>query len=108
MKADNLPLSESEIKALWILKNTDFSKPMRVAKFAELLWPESAMHRRVSNQGNGATTGKAAWLCGGSYLGKLRKKKLVSNHTWSDSYYGYYITKEGKQALAEQTTTLTT
>lgn len=42
------------------------------------MWPDSLMHTRVSNQGNGATRGKAAWLCGGSYIAKLVIKGLVN------------------------------
>lgn len=56
------------IRALLILRD---QQPHSAAEFAELMWPSSIMHDMVSNQGNGATRGKAAWLCGGSYLGKL-------------------------------------
>lgn len=47
-------------------------------EFAFAMWPDSNMHRKVSNQGNGACRGKAAWLCGGSYLGRLIKEGLVT------------------------------
>lgn len=79
------------LKALTILKDTTYREPMYCRDFALRMWPDSNMHRKVSNQGNGATTGKAAWLCAGSYLSKLKTKKLVSNHGTS----GYYITSEG-------------
>jgi hypothetical protein len=35
------------------------------------------------------------YLCGGSFLGKLRKAGLVTG--WSD---GYYLTEQGKKALS--------
>ena len=56
------------------------------------------MHTKVSNQGNGATSGKAAWLCAGSYLAKLEKLGLVSR-----GHDGYkYISQEGKSRLKNE------
>lgn len=74
-------------------------KPVSCQAFAKAMWPDSRMHTKSSNQGNGATRGKAAWLCGGSYLAKLMKLGLVSNFLISNGPYGYYLTKEGLQAL---------
>lgn len=67
-------MTEITIRALKIIRD---KKPLDADGFARLMWPDSDMHRRVSNQGHGATRGKAAWLCGGSYLGRLRKMGLV-------------------------------
>lgn len=53
--------------------------------FAWRMWPLGAMHYRVSNQGHGATEGKAAWLCGGSFLRRLEKAGLAV----SVRRYGY-------------------
>jgi len=75
-------------KALLILENTSYSSPMGVRDFALKMWPNHKMHTKVSNQGNGATSGKAAWLCAGSYLSKLKIKGLVGRND-----YGYYIVK---------------
>lgn len=75
-----------ETQALNILKDTTIDNPMTCRTFAEKMWPDSRMHKKVSNQGNGATTGKAAWLCAGSYLSKLKYKGLVEK-----SDIGYYI-----------------
>lgn len=67
-------------RALLILRD---EQPYNAATFAEKMWPTSIMHRMVSNTGNGATRGKAAWLCAGSYLGRLEKMGLVEkNPTW--------------------------
>jgi hypothetical protein len=41
---------------------------------------------------------RKGWLCVGSYIGRLRKKKLVDY----DKYFnGYYLTNEGKKAIKE-------
>ena len=94
-------LTPTKIRALDFLKNTSDQRPMTARRFAELMWPGSNMHTSSKNQGNGATRGKAAWLCGGSYLGKLRKMDLVSNF----SSPGYYITSKGLEKLNESATT---
>lgn len=91
-------LTKAQYKALNILKGTDYFNTMASAEFARRMWPDSNMHRKVSNQGHGATRGKAAWLCGGSYLAKLRHKGWVSNGKGS---YGYYITQQGRKVSDE-------
>jgi len=73
-------------------------------RFAELFWVDSNMHRKVSNQGHGATAGKAAWLCAGSYIGKLKNRGLVKDVRW-DKYgniiyhSSYELTQEGLEVL---------
>ncbi len=37
------------------------------------------MHGALSDQGRGACRGKKAWQCGGAYLAKLIKLKLVES-----------------------------
>jgi hypothetical protein len=69
-------MTDKTKQALTIL--SQYPKGVSCAFFAEKMWPDSPMHRKVSNQGNGATRGKAAWLCAGSYLAKLRQQGLVS------------------------------
>lgn len=83
-------------EALTIIENTKYNNPIGAAKFAQLFWPNSNMHLKSSNQGNGATRGKAAWLCAGSYFGKLIKKGYAK-HDYDFS--GYYITELGKEVL---------
>lgn len=96
-------LTIKQANALEILKNTSSGSPMTCKMFARLMWPESPMHLKVSNQGRGATPGKAAWLCAGSYLSKLRRDGLVSNLFVSDGE-GYYITEKGLKLLHAFTT----
>ena len=88
-------MSTSQIKALNIIKD---NPGLSARLFAKLMWPDSSMHTSVKNTGNGATAGKAAWLCGGSYIAKLRKKGLVKV-----SYYfeGPSLTVKGEQLIKE-------
>ena len=64
-------------KMLEALKFIAVHPRCRAAEVAEALWPKSRMHTMTSNQGNGATMGKCAWLSGGSITGKLVKIGLV-------------------------------
>ena len=61
------------------------------------------MHTKTSNQGNGACRGKAGWLCGGSYIGKLKKRGLAKDVIWKDGHWlqnsCYDITKKGIEVL---------
>lgn len=52
----------------------------------------------VSNQGNGACAGKKAWLCAGSFLGKLCKQQLVATTNY-DNPRKFYVTAVGRIAL---------
>lgn len=99
LNAQPVYLNMSRLKeALTILKDTEYLKTITASKFAELFWPDSDMHRTVRNTGNGACAGKVAWLCAGSYMGKLRKKNLIAN---GKDFRGYYITFKGKEKLKE-------
>src|SRR5687767_10596445 len=93
-------LTDTQRKALEWLR--DHPQGVKAAEIAWVLWPDSIMHRKTSNQGNGACRGKAAWLCGGSYLGKLAKKGLVRWSSTREVNSGaYYLTDEGAKALRE-------
>jgi len=92
-------MTNTQYKALKFLENTSYMKPMTSARIAELLWPDSSMHTSSKNTGNGACRGKAAWLCGGSYMGKLKKKGWVKD---GHNFRGYFISREGKEALTKE------
>lgn len=81
-------------EALTIIQNSSYDRPINCSWFAKQFWPDSNMHLKSSNTGNGACRGKAAWLCAGSYLAKLKNKGLTNN-----GLRGYYITKEGLKKL---------
>lgn len=91
-------LTETQRKALEWLR--DHPRGVKGAEIAWVLWPDSNMHTKVSNQGHGACRGKAAWLCGGAYLSKLTKKGLVRWSSTREVNSGaYYLTDEGAEAL---------
>lgn len=88
-------LSITAYLALRTLKD----KPNIRAKFlADVLWPNSSMHLKSSNQGNGACRGKAAWLCAGSYVGRLKKSGLVTGFL-GDERFGIRLTKLGEELM---------
>ena len=66
--------------------------------FGVKMWPDSKAHRKISNGGNGAQSGKAGWLMAGSYLGKLRKKGWVRHgyRSLGERENGFYLTAKGK------------
>lgn len=86
---------------------------------ADLLWPNSNMHTKSSKSGNnGSRRGKAAQLCGGSYVAKLRMKGWVrvfygpgyasfrtlsgwSHHCLSGGT-AYYLTEVGLEDLKRE------
>lgn len=87
-----------QLKALKLIKK---HPGITASRFAELMWPKSDMHKKSSNQGNGACTGKAAWLAAGSHIGKLRKMYLVEYATDNSGFFrGYKLTPKGEQLLA--------
>jgi len=53
----------------------------------------------VSNQGEGACAGKKAWLCAGSYLGRLAKQGLVRRHMTRDGKILFFLTEQGRDAI---------
>lgn len=95
-------LTDPQYKALTVL--SDRKDPVRARAFAEFMWPDNTMHTKTSNQGRGACHGKAAWLSGGSYLGKLKKKGWVREEFdyFLKEFTGYKLTEEGRRILAQE------
>ena len=100
-------VTEKTYKALKVLESTNPIKTMAANTFAVLMWggdeDKKYLFTAVSNSGNGAAAGKKAWLCAGSYLGKLEKKKLVR---WQPRVLGaccagYTITQAGRNEIRE-------
>lgn len=86
-------MTKKTYKALCLVKK---AKRVSAKQFALLMWPDSKMHTKVSNQGNGSCRGKAAWLAGGAYLRKLEKKGLVK---WSVIEEGFILTGNGLKEI---------
>lgn len=93
-------MTETQFKALTILKDTTWGKGYSAAGFAEKMWPDSNMHKSSKNTGNGSCRGKAAWLCGGSYLAKLRKKGWIA--VYGEFLNRFYLSFDGRKALEEK------
>lgn len=102
-KTEPTKLTPAQVKALTILKDlAGITRPMTASRFAEYMWKESKPHlfTKVSNQGNGACRGKAAWRCAGGWLGKLLSLNLVRFTDWNGRF-GYYISGTGERLLKE-------
>ena len=93
-------LTEKTTKALQIL-DVEYGDELTAGQFAKEMWPDSKAWRNVKNQGHGATSGKGMWLSAGSYLAKLRKRKLVSC-VLDTSQLKFRISHEGKKALENE------
>lgn len=100
------PLSPSRRKALEVLSN---SAGLTAGSFAVQYYTEPR-HRylftAVSNQGNGACAGKKAWLCAGSFLGKLCKEGLVRReYDRRRGMWLFRVSERGRGALRDDTST---
>jgi len=92
-------LTEKQREAMQIIHE---NPNLTASQFAFKFWPEKQMHVKVSNQGHGSCGGKAAWLCGGSYLAKLIEKKLVKITQFNANKYK--LTEKGEIALEHPVT----
>jgi len=95
-------------KALKVLEVTkNYCMVMSANNFAMKFWGDDPdkkyLFTAIANSGNGACAGKKAWLCAGSYLSKLQKRKLVRWESRNPGYHGtgYKITKHGLEAIKE-------
>jgi hypothetical protein len=90
-----IKLTPSLKRALEIIKDSDYpDKLYGYRGFAEKMWPDSLMHHRSKN----GVVGTGAWLCAGSYMGRLAKLGVVvKDHRRN----GFYITYKGKELLKQ-------
>lgn len=95
-------LTDARFKALRILKDTGPRKMFTAKAFALNMWPDSDMHLKHSNQGRGACVGKAGWLAGGSFLGKMAKATGWVRVVFIGDSAGWGITEEGKKILQDE------
>ena len=93
-------LTVKQTKALEILK----AHPgVSARQFGDIYFDKPGqgyLHTAVSNQGNGACSGKKAWLCAGSLLGKLKKTGLV-REGFGKYDRGFHLTEKGRKELEE-------
>ena len=91
-------ITEKQYKALKIIQQYPL---IRAKGFADKMWGDTKtnMFTKRSNQGNGACTGKAAWLCAGGYTGVLVKKGFVRKHPVYPTDAWIALTEEGKKEI---------
>lgn len=97
-------LTQPQEKALRIFLNLyrkDRYAKLSARFFAQEMWPDSDGWKRVSNQGNGATSGKGMWLRAGVFLRKLGDLGYLY-HDISGNTVVWYITGNGIEALGEK------
>lgn len=93
-------ITKKQAKALRILDGAPWPG-ISASRFARAYYDEPGqqyLFSAVSNQGNGACSGKKAWLCAGSLLGRLAKAGLVYRD-YRNEPPRYIITDKGKQEL---------
>ena len=94
-------LTDTQRKALIYIQQYGEPKSgfFNYTEFAKHMWPDSNMHITTKNTGNGSTRGKAAWLCAGSYIGRLEKLELVRKVFDRYAYTTVRLTEKGKKML---------
>ena len=93
----DMKATEKDIKALKIISECKRIQGIRPSAFGFIYFDnpqQQHLIEAVSNQGNGACSGKKAWRAAGCILGRLRKKGYVY------CFQGYYkLTNLGKDLL---------
>lgn len=92
-------MSKRMIEALKIINDNQGMYGLTANQFAQIFWPykkHSRLWDAVTNTGGyGACAGKKLWLCGGSYLGKLKKKGLI----YERESFKWKLSEKGRQEL---------
>ena len=97
-------ITDNEYKVLKILSGRKWDFPICPRDLALELWSNDPSKEYLfnanTNTGNGACSGKKAWLCAGSLAGKLIKKGLAERVYigWS---VRYRITAKGLRKIEE-------
>lgn len=100
-------ISAKQVKALTILRDNPNITANRFAYLYFTGTDKEYLLTSVSNQGNGACPGKKAWLCAGSFLGKLARLGYVQKKT-NSSPTRFSITEKGQKELKEAEELLST
>lgn len=94
MTTETIKLTEAQIKALTIISGNDIEY---ASAFAELYFgKDHPGWRRICKCGHGSSRGGGMNLWAGGYLGKLRKKKLISG---MGSGRRFMLTQLGQESL---------
>ncbi len=100
--ADDTPtkLTPFQAKALRIVLDHE-SKGLTPSWFADLMWPDSLAHKRMSNCGiNGASMGKGIVYAAGGHLAKLARKGIL-DRVWDEHGFVYYVSQLGRGLLTK-------
>lgn len=93
-----MTLTDSRRRALLVVRDAPGIRP---EEFARRMWPDNPGWDRFSNIGRGGSrAGVGMALAGGGYLGRLKKAGLVRMAVSGDEF-GYQITADGLDLLAE-------
>lgn len=94
------PLTDAEARALTVIQQQ--GKVIdRPSDFAYYMWPDSRGWTRAAKCGYGTSKGGGMRTAAGGYLGKLRKRGLITS--WPGGRSGmtvYKLTEEGSQLLS--------
>lgn len=90
-------------KALKILHNNPFITASRFASLYYVGKEYEYLFTAISNQGNGACAGKKAWLCAGSFLGRLYKEGVVRKTNPGVKPIKFALSLKGESAYNEET-----
>lgn len=93
-------------KTLHALRFIRDHQPLRPARFAKLMWPDSPAWRISYNCGpNGSTFGRGLVMSAGSYLWKMERLGLTNlisrRNAWGEYTYEWFITEKGRDLLKE-------
>ena len=95
-------ITATQYKALKAVSNGTHQRGVSAKALAVALWGadprKEYLFTAVSNQGEGAASGKKAWLCAGSLAGKLCKAGLMMHDR---DYAGYHLTMLGEKTMKE-------
>jgi hypothetical protein len=89
-------ISEVTAKALRLIKDQNI---ISAKQFAGFMWPDSDGWTTHTNCGHGVTHGGGMNLAGGAYLGRLKKRGLVTGYGNLKSRY--YLTPQGEKELSD-------
>ena len=96
-------VGQKTLRALRIVRDNG---PLRPARFAELMWPNSPAWKIHYNCGPyGSTTGRGLVMSAGSFLWKMERLGLTAlvhrQLAWDEWNYNWFITQKARDLLKE-------
>jgi hypothetical protein len=98
-----MKITDKQYRILKVIFGVPSDRGITANELASMVWrgiPEyEYLFTAITNGGNGACSGKKAWLCMGSQVGKLMKNGLVRYA--NNRCKGYILTFRGVEAITE-------